>query len=109
MFDMNMMKKIQDMKAQLEQGMKEAQEKLGEARVEGCAQNLVRVVMNGHQEPQSVAIEEEAFADGDKELFEDLVLAAMKDAYVKSKTLQEETMASVTQGFPMPPGMNPFG
>ena len=45
----------------------------------------------------------------DKEMLEDLIVAAMNDAVRRIDTVSQEKMAAVTAGMPMPPGMKfPF-
>ena len=46
---------------------------------------------------------------GDKEILEDLIMAAHEDARKKAEQAMEEKMKSVTAGLPLPPGMKlPF-
>ena len=47
--------------------------------------------------------------EDDKEMLEDLLTAAFNDGLRKAEATAQEKMASVTGGFPMPPGMKmPF-
>ena len=45
----------------------------------------------------------------DKEVLEDLLIAAHADARRKAEGVMQEKMKAVTGGLPLPPGMNPFG
>jgi DNA-binding protein YbaB len=48
-------------------------------------------------------------ADGDKEMLEDLVVAALNDALRRAEATAAERMSSVTAGLPLPPGFKmPF-
>lgn len=101
MFDMaKMMKKAQDMQNQ----MKEIQSELERTEFTGTAGNgAVTVTCNGKHEFLNVSIKDEAM--GDREMLEDLLLAALKDASGKVATTMEEKMGAVTAGLNMP-GLN---
>ena len=45
---------------------------------------------------------------GEKEIVEDLVVAAHADARVKAERLVEEKAKALTGGLPLPPGMKLF-
>lgn len=54
-------------------------------------------------------IDPSIFNGDDKEVVEDLILAAIKDAQQKAQTKAQEEMAKLTEGLGLPPGMNlPF-
>ncbi|AIL32236.1 YbaB/EbfC family nucleoid-associated protein [Basilea psittacipulmonis] len=100
-----LMKKAQ----QMQEDMKKAQESLAEILVEGqSGGGLVKVTMTCRHDVKRVEIDPSLLAD-DKDMLEDLVAAAVNDAVKKAEKTSEEKMASVTSGFPMPPGMKfPF-
>lgn len=82
------------------------QQELAEARVEASSGGeMVRAVVSGHGELLELHISPEVLAEGDAELVEDLVLAAVKEAQAKAKELAQRTMADLTGG--LPPGMLP--
>lgn len=82
------------------------QQELAEARVEASAGGgMVRAVVSGHGELVELHLSPEVLAEGDVELVEDLILAAVKEAQAKAKELAQETMSELTGG--MPPGMLP--
>ena len=93
----------------MQENMKKAQAELAETEVEGQAGNgLVKVVMTcGHQvrklDISSELIEQAA---DDKELLEDLLLAAFADAGAKVAQTNLRQNAKFTQG--LPPGMGDF-
>ena len=93
----------------MQENMKKAQAELAETEVEGQAGNgLVKVVMTcGHQvrklDISSELIEQAA---DDKELLEDLLLAAFADAGAKVAQTTSDKMSKFTQG--LPPGMGDF-
>jgi DNA-binding protein YbaB len=45
----------------------------------------------------------------EKEILEDLLVAAHADARKKSESVMQEKMKQLTGGLPLPPGMNLFG
>jgi DNA-binding YbaB/EbfC family protein len=77
------------------QEMLAAGSKTSEEVVTGSAGgSSVSIVVNGRWEFQSVSISDDAIATGDREMIEDLVLAALRDAAAKI----EETQLSAPGG-----------
>ena len=86
----NLMKQAQ----QMQQKLMEAQQQLEELEVVGTASGgLVSVTCNGKKEILAVSIKPEAVDPDDVEMLEDLVLAAINDAYGKAKVEEERLMA----------------
>lgn len=97
MLNPKMLKQIEQMQA----NMVKAQEQLGEERVEGTAGGgAVLVVMNGHQEVQSLTIDPEFVDPEDVETLQDAVLAAFNDAQRKAQNLAQQRLGAVTGGLP---------
>ena len=94
---------------QMQENMKKMQEQLGTIEVEGqSGAGLVKVVMTCKNEVRRVSIDPSLLGD-DKDMLEDLVVAAFNDAARKAEATTQEKMGSVTAGLPMPPGMKlPF-
>ncbi|MDJ1184629.1 YbaB/EbfC family nucleoid-associated protein [Roseofilum casamattae] len=87
---------------QVQEGAKQLQEELEQMEVEGEAGGgLVKVTMNGNQNPQKVTIAPDVLAEG-AEVVSDLVTAAMKDAYNKSTATMKERMEDLTAGLNLP-------
>ena len=103
---LGMMKKAQAVQAQLQ----EAQEALARVDVEGqSGGGLVKVTLTGKGEMKSVAIDPSLLVPADKEMVEDLILAAYNDAKGKADRLSAEKMQSLAAGLQLPPGMKlPF-
>ena len=101
MFDMQkMMKKAQDMQNQ----MKSVQDELEATEFTGTAANgAVTITCNGKHEFLKVALTDDAM--GDREMLEDLVLTALKDATGQVSKTMEEKMGAVTAGMNIP-GLN---
>jgi DNA-binding YbaB/EbfC family protein len=95
---------------QMQDNLKKAQEALAGVEVEGqSGAGLVKVVITCRNDVKRVTIDPSVLADGDKEMLEDLVVAAMNDALRRAEQTASERMSSVTAGLPMPPGFKmPF-
>ncbi len=101
-FDAGFLKKIQEVQANLAR----AQEELRGLRIEGTAAGgLVKAVVNGHKELVDIKIDPETVAEGDVEMLEDLVVAAVASAAEAAEAKARETMSGATGGI-LPPGMN---
>ena len=97
-----MLKKIQEMQANLAR----AQEELKELRVEGSAAGgVVTAVVNGHKELVNIRIDPDVVADGDVEMLEDLIVAAVASANEAATASVQEKMAQAAGGI-LPPGMD---
>lgn len=93
----NMMRQAQRLQAQLQK----VQEELETLTVEGSAGGgVVKVVMSGKQVVESVVIDPEAAEDVD--LLQDLVAAAVNDAFAKTQELAAQKMGAVTGGMKIP-------
>jgi hypothetical protein len=90
----------------IQEKMKETQERLRQIRVTGTAGgDMVQVDLNGHLEVLSVRISTEAMDPQDRSLLEDLVRAAFSDALTKAKDRIREEMVSIGGGLDLPPGL----
>jgi len=101
----NMMKQVQQMQAKMEA----MQAEIAEKEVEGTAGGgMVKVMINGKNEVLSVTIDPEVVDKEDVEMLQDLVAAAINQAYQKVQEMQSEMMSGITGGMNIP-GMNlPF-
>jgi hypothetical protein len=95
---------------QMQDNLKKAQETLAGVEVEGqSGAGLVKVVITCRNDVKRITIDPSVLADGDKEMLEDLVVAAMNDALRRAEQTASERMSSVTAGLPLPPGFKmPF-
>jgi DNA-binding YbaB/EbfC family protein len=103
---MGMMKKAQAVQAKLQ----EAQEELGRVEVEGqSGGGMVSLTLTAKGELKGVRIDASLLTPADKEMLEDLILAAFTDGKAKADRVAAEKMQSLTEGLPLPPGMKlPF-
>jgi len=93
----------------LQENIKQAQEELAEARVQGeSGGGLVRITMTGKRLVLKVEIDESLVKD-DRDMLEDLIAAAVNDAVNKVAALKQEKMSGLTGGFELPAGLKmPF-
>ncbi|MGD0764630.1 MAG: YbaB/EbfC family nucleoid-associated protein [Roseiarcus sp.] len=101
-----MMKKAQAMQAKLA----DAQEELSRLEVEGqSGGGMVRITLSGKGEMKAVHLDPSLLTPADKEMAEDLIMAAYADARTKADRAAAEKMQSLTTGLPLPPGVKlPF-
>jgi nucleoid-associated protein EbfC len=101
-----MMKQVQE----LQERMQAVQAKLENLSIEGRAGGgLVQVTLNGKGAMIALALDESLLKPGEKEILEDLMIAAHADARNKMEALVAEEMKELTGGLPMPPGFQmPF-
>lgn len=94
----------------LQERMAEVQKDLESLEVEGAAGGgLVRVTLSAKGAMKGVTIDPSLLTSDDKEVLEDLLVAAHADARVKAERLADEKMKTVTAGLSLPPGMKlPF-
>ena len=104
-----LMKQAQAMQEQMQSKMAKIEEDLAGIEVEGqSGAGLVKVTMTGKMTVKRIAIDPSLLAD-DKDMLEDLVVAAVNDAVRKAEKVSEEKRASVSAGMQLPPGMKmPF-
>jgi DNA-binding YbaB/EbfC family protein len=97
----DMMKQVQEMQAR----MQEFQARLENLSVTGSSGGgLVAVTLNGKGAMKGLSIDQSLVKPDDKEIVEDLIVAAHGDARSKLERLLAEEMKQVTGGMPLPPG-----
>jgi nucleoid-associated protein EbfC len=102
---MGLMKQAQAM----QQKMADVQAELDTLEVDGTAgAGAVTVRMTAKGTMKSVTIDASLMKPDEKEIVEDLIVAASNDARVKAERLLQEKMQEVTKGLPIPPGLKLF-
>ncbi len=92
---------------EVQQRMQRMQQELETAEVEGEAGGgLVRVVMNGKGEVRNVSIDASLLKPEEKEIVEDLLVAALGKAKERMEEMVAEKMREATGGLPLPPGFS---
>ena len=95
--------------AELKSKMEAMQTELDHVEVAGTAGGgLVTVNLSGKGEMKGIRIDASLLKPEDREVVEDLIVAAHADARRKAETVLQEKMKSVTGGLPIPPGLKLF-
>lgn len=95
----SMMKQAQ----KLQKKMLKTQQELALKTVEASAGGgMVKVVANGSQKVESIALEKEVVDPEDIEMLQDLILAAVNDALNKSQEMVSKEMGKLTGGMNIP-------
>jgi DNA-binding YbaB/EbfC family protein len=102
---LGMMKQATQLKAKME----EMQAELDQITVEGVSGGgMVVVTLSAKGDMKGVKIDPSLIKPEEKEIVEDLLVAAHADARRKSEVLLAEKMKGLTGGLPIPPGMKLF-
>ena len=93
------LRQIQELQAKLVK----AQEDLGNMNVEVTAGGgAIKIVINGHQQFQSITISPEVVNPDDVDFLQDIVLAACNEAVQKSQEMAAQNMSKLTGGMKIP-------
>ena len=100
-----LMKQAQEMQA----NMKKAQEEMASIEVTGeSGAGAVRITMTCRHEVRAVSIDDAMIGD-DKEMLEDLIVAAVNDALRRVEATVNEKFSGMASGMALPPGFKlPF-
>ncbi len=100
-----LMKQAQQMQAD----MQKAQEEMASLTVTGASGGgMVRITMTCKHEQKNLEIDDSLIGD-DKEMLEDLIIAAFNDAVRRVEKTVQEKFSGMTAGLSLPPGMKlPF-
>ena len=102
---MGMMGKFKELQTRMET----MQSELDTIEVEGTAGGgLVTVTLTAKGAMKKLKIDESLMKPGEKEIAEDLIVAAHADARAKADRLMQDKMKDLTGGLPIPPGMKLF-
>jgi DNA-binding YbaB/EbfC family protein len=95
--------------AQLQSKMQEMQAELDRIEVEGTAGGgMVTVTLTAKGELKGVKVDDSLMKAEEKEILEDLLVAAHADGRRKAETVMQEKMKALTGGLPLPPGLKLF-
>ncbi|MCX5996917.1 MAG: YbaB/EbfC family nucleoid-associated protein [Chloroflexi bacterium] len=93
------LRQIQELQAKLVK----VQEELGTTNVEVTAGGgAIKIVINGHQQFQSITISPEVVNPEDVDFLQDIVLAACNEAVQKSQEMAAQNMSKLTGGMKIP-------
>lgn len=107
------MKSIDDiikMAGNVQAELQKAQEGLDKIEVEGAAGGgLVKIKASAKGRIIGVDIDDSLLVPGEKQMLEDLIVAAINDARAKADAASNAEMSKMTAGLPLPPGFQlPF-
>ncbi|MEM1019873.1 MAG: YbaB/EbfC family nucleoid-associated protein [Sphingomonadales bacterium] len=107
---MSMMKQAQEMQEKMQEKMASLQDELEAMSVEGAAgAGLIKVTANGKGIIKSISVDPSLVDKEEIDVLEDLIVAACNDAKGKAEEANQEKMADLSAGLPLPPGMKlPF-
>lgn len=93
----------------MQENAQKAQDELAAMEVAGeSGGGLVKITMNGRKEALRLQIDPSLLGD-DRDMLEDLIVAAVNDGVRRADKLKEEKMAGLTAGMPLPAGFKlPF-
>ena len=98
----NMMKQAQAM----QQKMQDMQKRLGDMTVTGTAGGgMVTATMTGAGQLKNVAIDPTLIKADEKDILEDLIVAAVNDARQKTEDLAQSESQKIMGGLQLPPGL----
>ena len=93
--------------AQLQTKMQALQAELDTIEVEGVAGGgMVSVRLTAKGDLKAVRIDDSLMKPTEKQILEDLLIAAHADARRKAEAVMQDKMKGLTGGLPLPPGMN---
>jgi DNA-binding YbaB/EbfC family protein len=102
---LGLMKQATELKSKMEA----MQAELDRIEVDGAAGGgLVTVKLSGKGDLRGVRVDDTLFKPDQKEIVEDLIVAAHADAKRKLEAVLADKMQSLTGGLPLPPGLKLF-
>ena len=95
--------------SQLQAKMQELQAELDHIEVEGTSGGgMVTVKLTAKGELKGIKVDDSLLKPAEKEILEDLLVAAHADARRKAEGVMQDKMKVLTGGLPLPPGMKLF-
>ena len=94
----------------MQEKMAEMQKKIEETEIEGSSGGgAVKIVMNGEHEVKNLFIDPSIVNSDEKEVLEDLIIAALNDVNKKIAENTNDQLGSISGGMGLPPGLKlPF-
>ena len=107
---MNNMSQIMKQAKAMQEKMAEMQKKIEETEIEGSSGGgAVKIVMNGKHEVKNLFIDTSIVNSDEKEVLEDLIIAALNDVNKKIAENTNDQLGSISGGMGLPPGLKlPF-
>lgn len=90
---------------EMQKKMQKVQEELANTSYEGAAGGgVVKVTITGSGVAQKIFIDPSLIEKDEKEILEDLIIAAFNDAKKKADDSSNDSVRVATNGMPLPPG-----
>ena len=107
---MNNMSQIMKQAKAMQEKMAEMQKKIEETEIEGSSGGGAgKIVMNGKHEVKNLFIDPSIVNSDEKEVLEDLIIAALNDVNKKIAENTNDQLGSISGGMGLPPGLKlPF-
>ena len=107
---MNNMSQIMKQAKAMQEKMAEMQKKIEETEIEGSSGGgAVKIVMNGKHEVKNLFIDPSIVNSDEKEVLEDLIIAALNDVNKKIAENTNDQLGLISGGMGLPPGLKlPF-
>ena len=103
---MNNMSQIMKQAKAMQEKMAEMQKKIEETEIEGSSGGgAVKIVMNGKHEVKNLFIDPSIVNSDEKEVLEDLIIAALNDVNKKIAENTNDQLGSISGGMGLPPGL----
>ncbi len=88
---------------QMQLKMKKLQEDLAEHTYDGTAGGgAVKVTVNGNNQIKAIDIQDDVFKSGDKDMLQDMIMAAANEALKTAKETSAKEMEKITGGMNIP-------
>jgi nucleoid-associated protein EbfC len=95
--------------AEFKSKMEAMQAELERLEIEGAAGGgLVTIVLSGKGDLRNARVDDSLLKPDQKEILEDLIVAAHADAKRKLEAMLADKMQALTGGLPLPPGLKLF-
>jgi DNA-binding YbaB/EbfC family protein len=99
------MKSLMRQAQEMQKKMQKIQEEIAASEFEGSSGGgMVKVLINGAGVAQKVFIDDSLMVKEEKDILEDLIIAAFNDAKKKADDGSNNALKSATAGIPLPPG-----
>jgi DNA-binding YbaB/EbfC family protein len=98
----DMLKQVQKMQSDMAKVQQDLENKIV---TEESGGGMVKATVNGKKEIISITIDDEIVKSADKEMLEDLVVAAVNKALKSAGKMAEDELGAITKGV-IPPGFN---
>ena len=107
---MNNMSQLMKQAKAMQEKMAEMQKKIEETEIEGSSGGgAVKIIMNGKHEVKNLFIDPSIVNSDEKEVLEDLIIAALNDVNKKIAESTNDQLGSISGGMGLPPGLKlPF-